>query len=138
MSTHNLCFEQKYENHQNFWSENFQFLMVKFSVYLNRHVFVMMFTGLCLDSHELNSASSEIRTRELVIWSWVPLGHPDTLTCLRWMGTYLSEIRVTLEYLNNPKYWDRQAWANSVDPDQMLQNLIWAYTVCHSSSSFNT
>ena len=25
------------------------------------------FTGLCLDSHELNSASSGIRTRELVI-----------------------------------------------------------------------
>ena len=25
-------------------------------------------------------------------------------------------------YCNNPKYWDGQAWANSVDPDQMLQN----------------
>ena len=25
-------------------------------------------------------------------------------------------------YHNNPKYWDRQAWANSVNPDQMLQN----------------
>ena len=24
------------------------------------------------------------------------------------------------EYRNNPKYWDRQAFANSVDPDQML------------------
>ena len=23
---------------------------------------------------------------------------------------------------NNPKHWDRRAWANSVDPDQMLQN----------------
>ena len=22
-------------------------------------------------------------------------------------------------YRNNPKYWNRQAWANSVDPDQM-------------------
>ena len=31
-STHNLCFEQKYD----FLSENFQFLMVKFSIYLNR------------------------------------------------------------------------------------------------------
>ena len=40
-STHNLCFEQKYEEYQNFLSENFQFLVVKFSVYLNRHVFVM-------------------------------------------------------------------------------------------------
>ena len=41
MSTHNLCFEQKYENHQIFLSENSQLLEVKFSIYLNRRVFVM-------------------------------------------------------------------------------------------------
>ena len=40
-STHNLYFEHKYENYQNFLSEKFHFLVVKFSVYLNRHVFVM-------------------------------------------------------------------------------------------------
>ena len=38
---HNLCFEQKYEKYQRFLSEKFQFLEVKFSIYLNRHVFVM-------------------------------------------------------------------------------------------------
>ena len=37
---HNLCFEQKYEKYQSFSSENFQFLEVKFSIYLNRRVFV--------------------------------------------------------------------------------------------------
>ena len=31
---HNLCFEQKYEKYQNFLSENFNFLVVKFSVYI--------------------------------------------------------------------------------------------------------
>ena len=36
-STHNLCFEQKYEN---ILSKNFQFLVMKFSIYLNRRVFV--------------------------------------------------------------------------------------------------
>ena len=41
MSTHNLCFEQKYEQYQSFLSENFQFLEVKFSIYLNRRVFIM-------------------------------------------------------------------------------------------------
>ena len=41
MSTHNLCFEQKYEKYQNFSSENFHFLVVKFSIYLNRRVFIM-------------------------------------------------------------------------------------------------
>ena len=44
MSTHNLCFEQKYEKYQSFSSENFQFLEVKFSIYLNRRVFVMYCT----------------------------------------------------------------------------------------------
>ena len=42
MSTHNLCFEQKYEEYQIFLSENFHVLVVKFSVYLNRHVFIMV------------------------------------------------------------------------------------------------
>ena len=42
MGTHNLRFEQKYGKYQNFLSENFHFLVVKFSVYLNRLVFVML------------------------------------------------------------------------------------------------
>ena len=42
MSTHNLCFQQKYEKYDSFFlSENFKFLEEKFSIYLNRHVFVM-------------------------------------------------------------------------------------------------
>ena len=45
-STHNLCFEQKYEKYQLFLPENFQFLEVKFSIYLNRRVFVMLAHGL--------------------------------------------------------------------------------------------
>ena len=40
-STHNLCFEQKYEKYKSFLSENFQFLEVTFSIYLNRPVLVM-------------------------------------------------------------------------------------------------
>ena len=40
-STHNLCFEQKHKEYQNFLSENFHFLVIKFAVCLNRHVFVM-------------------------------------------------------------------------------------------------
>ena len=49
MSTHNLCFEQKYEKYQIFLSENFPFfLVVKFSIYLNNRVFIM--GGLYADS----------------------------------------------------------------------------------------
>ena len=42
-STHNLCFEQKYEKYQNFYLKTFSFVVVKFSMYmyLNRQVFVM-------------------------------------------------------------------------------------------------
>ena len=42
MGTHHLCFEQKYEKYQNFLSEICHFVVVKFSVYLNRRVFVML------------------------------------------------------------------------------------------------
>ena len=40
-STNNLCFEQKYEQCQNFYLKTFSFLEVKFSIYLNWRVFVM-------------------------------------------------------------------------------------------------
>ena len=40
-STHNLCFKQTYVKYQNFLSEKFHFLVVKFPLYLNRHVFLM-------------------------------------------------------------------------------------------------
>ena len=44
---HNLCFEQKYEKYQRFLSRNFQFLEVKFSISLNRRVFVMALNKGC-------------------------------------------------------------------------------------------
>ena len=44
---HNQYFEQKYEKYRSFLSENFQFLEVKFSIYMNRRVFVMTFLLLC-------------------------------------------------------------------------------------------
>ena len=62
MSTHNLCFEQKYEKISEFLSENFQFLVVKFSIYmyLNRHVFVMY----CYRNQVVYTSSS-IHTKSL-------------------------------------------------------------------------
>ena len=41
MSTHNLCFEQKYEKYRGFCLKIFEFLEVKSSIHLNRYVFVM-------------------------------------------------------------------------------------------------
>ena len=51
-STHNLCFEQKYEKYQSFLSINFQFLEVKFSIYLNKHVFEMRPPCTAAQSHQ--------------------------------------------------------------------------------------
>ena len=54
-STHNLSLEQKYENYENFLSESFHCLVVKFSIYLKRRVFVktkhkLLYTSI--SSHE--------------------------------------------------------------------------------------
>ena len=46
MSTHNLCFEKKYEKYLKFLSKHFSCLVVKFSIYLNRRVSVMYY-ALC-------------------------------------------------------------------------------------------
>ena len=40
-STHNLCLSRNMKKYQSFLYENFQFLEVKFSIYLYRRVFVM-------------------------------------------------------------------------------------------------
>ena len=47
-STHNLCLEHKYEKYQKFLSAHFHCLVVKFSVHLNRHVFVMHKTEILI------------------------------------------------------------------------------------------
>ena len=57
-STHNFCFEQTYKNYQNFPSESFLFLVVKFLIYSNRSVFVMR-SSFCHLSIETTSLGEE-------------------------------------------------------------------------------
>ena len=45
---------------------------------------------------------------------------------------YDNYCNLTDTYRNDPKFSDRQAWANSADPDQTRSSLIRVYTVCHS------
>ena len=45
-----FVFEQKYEKYQNFYLKIFIFLVVKFSIYLNRCVFVMKLHSVFLGS----------------------------------------------------------------------------------------
>ena len=56
--TDNICFEQKYEKKYQFLFENFQFSEVKFSIYLNRHVFIMGFND---PKENNNKVCSEIQ-----------------------------------------------------------------------------
>ena len=58
MSAHCLCFEQKYEIYQSFLSEKFQFLKVKFSIYLNRRVWVMFYHVLSQLAFRFRSISA--------------------------------------------------------------------------------
>ena len=41
-------------------------------------------------------------------------------------------------YRNDPKFSDRQVWANSADPDQTAPSLTRVYTVCHCICTFWT
>ena len=60
---HNLCFEQKYEKYQGFLSENFLFLEVKFSIYLDRRVFVMRNKEQTMTRHNRAVAITHIKTK---------------------------------------------------------------------------
>ena len=60
--TTSSCFEQKYDKYQISFSENFHFLVVKFPVYLNRHVFVMF--GVL---HPFQHYLSHIEMKEVII-----------------------------------------------------------------------
>ena len=66
MCIHNLCFEQKYEKYQNFLSENFPFLVVKFSIYLNRHVFVMYWMSRIINEDAQKMAQSQSKPNQTV------------------------------------------------------------------------
>ena len=65
-STHNLCFEQKYEKHQIFLSENFPFLVVNFSIYLIRRVFVMYRTWIIVTAEITHLIYSHIQVRDTI------------------------------------------------------------------------
>ena len=106
MSTYNLCFEQKCEKYENFLSENFHFLVVKFSIYLNRRIFIMIHTFLVGKKH--------------LIWSYevhVKFGDSDqpvhqhslirTFTvCLYFIQPNYSTVRVLSFFKNTEKMCD--------------------------------
>ena len=111
-STHNLYFEQKYEKYQNFLSEKFPFLVVKFSVYLYRHVFVMIVfapfwkrsllsTHLCLASNERDIGKQ-----------CTPKS--DATECGVWSGSALFawSTGISMKHVNNKNYPDTPSTGN--------------------------
>ena len=69
MSTHTLCFEQKYRKISEFLSENFQFLLVKLSNYLNRRVFVMVLSRSTIGSGSRSAISIQRNNLQLRVSS---------------------------------------------------------------------
>ena len=55
------------KKYQRFLSENFPFLEVKFSIYLNRHVFVMCTKAVCIVCSETVYMSTSIERCKYVI-----------------------------------------------------------------------
>ena len=73
----NLCFEQKYENCQNFSSESFHFFGGKIlSIYLNRRVFVMYSFVKCGYSIYVFLDSANLMSR----YGYLELLHRDPWT----------------------------------------------------------
>ena len=66
MSTNNLCFEQVYEKYPKFLSETFSFFwvggVVKFSIYLNRCVFVMILSLPPIQEGQLSISGKRVCT----------------------------------------------------------------------------
>ena len=63
------------------------------------------------------------------------------LVVLNFLMMKLREIKNILRYHNDPKFSDRQVYANSADPGQTARtwsSLIRVYTVCHSVCIFGT
>ena len=112
MSTLNLSFELKYEKYRNILSENFHFLVVKFSVYLNRRVFVMQIqlwlflTGMQVKGFTLTKEpqSSQACPRKLNILSSLHLQHHRVLPRYVWMRLISTMLHLcTLqEHIDQP------------------------------------
>ena len=70
MSTHNLCSEQKHEKYQTFLSVNFHFLVVKFSVYLNRRVFIMIPSTLVISTLLISNNRLSRNENLVLVFTW--------------------------------------------------------------------
>ena len=71
MGTHNLCFEQKYETHQNFSAENFSIFKAQKSLFIGQ-VFIMK-TSCLFKMHsnpvQVDHFRQYIYTKQNVIWA---------------------------------------------------------------------
>ena len=106
MSTHNLCFEQEYEKYQNFLLEIFPFLVVKFSVYLNRCVFVMRAMAL------------HYAERSFFNWSWKDNEDNIYEMCPTAAGMYLTS---GVEFIT----LDKRAVHINIFPIFQWKHMLW-------------
>ena len=134
-----------------FYLNIFQFLEVKFSIYLNRRVFVMYFCGAYKSyKHQPNdelSCPDIFYTWRSAIWTYrtsltVKLFLEYRSRIFSSTGRYVSAGHLVIDvevtnfvdlrnktengymFRNNPKYWDEKVLSNSADTDQRPQNVV--------------
>ena len=54
----------------------------------------------------------------------IQIQYSPTFSKQGYNNNYLGNPNIYLLHLNNPKHWDREAWAKSLDKDQMQQNAV--------------
>ena len=137
MSTHNLCVWEEIQKISEFLSENFQFLVVKFSIYLNRHVFIMYLISLI--NHSLISMwRANMRFRKPLIF----ISKKENISVLTLNIAILKLLTIHPKLLTHQLYSLLMCLkpagqvSKSVDPIRyhIMQCLIWVYTVCSGLS----
>ena len=144
MSTHNLCFEKKYEKYQNFLSENFHFLEVKFSIYLNRHVFVMSIswawyhckTYLCVGGFICGVCLVNICSSSLLLlrpWRLKAVLHNCGIS---WVSSLIAGLTVWLSWMRVQLVIRRLQIRLPLDWQHSFKE-IWSWNIfyCHSLPS---
>ena len=121
------CFQQKYEKYQNFLSENFHFLVVKFSVYLNRCVFVMW-------KHTKHLNTNKFLISQL-IFIFAPICLFSKAKYFKAYNEFNGHFPLTHFCLETPKrVINKQYRPRS---EATMQHLIGVFTVCKYFSHFS-
>ena len=137
-STRNLCFEQKYEKYQSILpKKKNRFLEVKFSIYLNRRVFVMKNVA---DPAGIEPATSRSLVGHRSIWTIEDATLADFAVSKVWMSinglkpphTHLTITSALINYSETKILWKYRT------EKQKIADLVWlSILIRNNKNCFN-